>query len=222
MCGDESRHYIGVKSRCRFGCAGVVGREELGRGVPCSHVPGLPDGQPRPPPAGNAAREPVELHGGAADGLHGLVQPSPPPGASRKAGYARFVETGIAETDVEFRTFYQGARRREDMSLRRELDRIPVECVLETVAATFGEPVEAITRRRRGSLARAAACWHLRDASGLSQRQIAEHMDLSSGAAVGYQLDLWQTARTGKTGTKSGKEIRRKLHDEAVVTYSKG
>ena len=168
-----------------------------------------------------------------------------PQGADRKAGYARFVETGMAETDAEFRALYQdarlaigsddfrreverahtragqGARRREDVSLRRELDRIPVDRVLETVAATFGETVEAITRRRRGSLARAAACWHLRDASGLSQREIAERMDLSSGAAVGYQLGLWQAARTGMPGAKSEKEICRKLHDEATSTYFK-
>lgn len=169
-----------------------------------------------------------------------------PQGADRMAGYSRFVETGLAESDAEFRALYQGARlaigsddfqremerthtragqaarRREDVSFRRELDRIPVERVLQTVAATFGEQVEEIARRRRGSLARAAACWHLRDASGLTQREIAGRMGLRSGAAVGYQLELWQTARTSKPGAKSEAEIHRKLYGETAIANFKG
>jgi predicted transcriptional regulator len=63
-----------------------------------------------------------------------------------------------------------------------------------TVAHVLDLPEAKLLERRRGSLARAVAAWALVRHAGLTQREAAAVLGMSTGAAVSQQLTKWQTA----------------------------
>ena len=132
--------------------------------------------------------------------------------AERRRTYRRFVESAIAKTDEDLRrvmaasplaigseSFVQWVRqmhekllgrhgRAEDVALRRRSRRLPVERVLAIVCGRLGVDRAEVRRRQRGSLLRPIAAKMLCQYAGLTQRQAADLLGLSTGAAVSMQL----------------------------------
>ena len=142
------------------------------------------------------------------------------PKAQRPREYRRFVEAGIADTDQELRrilsasplavgpqAFVQWVRRLhdglsrkqhrpEDIAMRRQARRLPAERVLAIVCRRLGVDRRAVRRRQRGSPLRPVAARMLCRHAGLTQREAAELLDLSTGAAVSLQLKKLAQATT--------------------------
>lgn len=130
--------------------------------------------------------------------------------ASKK--YRKFVEAGIAKTDEEFmqlkdssrytigssgfdsriRVLYkkmiEGRDVVEDVSFRNQIEPLPVETVIEVVCEVFGVNQEIVYIRQRGSHIRPVVAKMLCKFAALTQRDVAEVLNLKSGAAVSCQL----------------------------------
>jgi hypothetical protein len=78
-------------------------------------------------------------------------------------------------------------KKAEDVRLRKERGGVEPETVLRTVATVLAEDVEAFQQRRRNSMLRAIGSQMLSKYAGLTQRDIAGLLGISSGAAVGPQ-----------------------------------
>jgi hypothetical protein len=136
-----------------------------------------------------------------------------------KSDDATYVEMGMARDDAEFTALYRRARLSlgsgkfteqvrqahqevvrkaggaEDAALRRSSRWRTVEETLGTVATVLGVGEGDLRERRRGSVARAAAAWALVRYAGLSQREAAEELGVSTGAAVSHQIAKWAWLR---------------------------
>jgi len=130
----------------------------------------------------------------------------------RPGRYRAFVESGLAESDDEFKQAlrasprsigsdafrawvdaqYQklvaGHRRPEDVSFRRITEPLSADTVLKTLAAVFGVEVRAFRQRRRNSSLRAVGAHCLCRYAGLTQREAAAVLEVGSGAAISQQL----------------------------------
>jgi len=136
------------------------------------------------------------------------------PGRSAKAeeAYRRYVEAGLAKTDGEFRDIMRGhplavgrpefcaemqrryeqeatgPRRAEDVSFRRLGSRIsPVEVKARICQALKCNGV-LLAKRRQGGVARGLWAWALQKHAGLTQREIAALLGLTTGSAVSALL----------------------------------
>jgi len=127
--------------------------------------------------------------------------------------YREFVESGLAESDDDFKValkesprsiggdgfrawideLYQKRlekhARPEDVSFRRITEPLPPEDVLAVLADVFDVEVSEFGRRRRGSPLRAVAAKLLMRYAGKSQRDVADLLDIGGGAAVCNQLN---------------------------------
>jgi len=132
--------------------------------------------------------------------------------------YREFVESGLAESDEDFKValklsprsiggdhfrawideLYQKRvethARPEDVSFRHLTEPLPAEDVLAVLADIFGVETDAFYRRSRNSPLRAVAARLLIRYAALSQRDVADLLKVGSGAAVCNQL----TRLTGK------------------------
>ena len=126
--------------------------------------------------------------------------------------YRQFVETGLAESDEEFKAVLresprsiggdgfrawvddrylkrvEAGRRPEDASFRHPTELLSADDVLRVVGEEFAVEPQALERRRRGSPLRAVAARLLTRYAGLSQRDVAERLRIGSGSAVCKQL----------------------------------
>ena len=126
--------------------------------------------------------------------------------------YRAYVEEGLAQTDKEFDELIRstaptigrvqlpkaesreqsgkasGRRTRRADEFAERLEPIEPERVLSVVAKAFGQSVDRLRQRQRGNVARAAAAMMLCRHAGDTQRQAAERLGLTSGAAVSIQL----------------------------------
>jgi REP element-mobilizing transposase RayT len=126
--------------------------------------------------------------------------------------YREFVESGLAESDDDFKValkesprsiggdgfrawiddLYQERldrhARPEDVSFRRITEPLSPQAVLTVLCRMFHVEQEALLRRSRRSAPRAAAARFLTLYSGLSQREAATVLNMGSGAAVCNQL----------------------------------
>ena len=145
-------------------------------------------------------------------------------GTSPKDGrraYARFVETGLARSDDEFKHVFRWARwgigdahfqervgalyrnlgkrsrRPEDISFRRAHLHRSSEEVLRVVVRMLGVDPADLRRRRRGCRARAIAARMLWSHAGMNQRQIGRELNIGTGAAVCQQQRALETALAG-------------------------
>ena len=139
------------------------------------------------------------------------------PGVQRKA-YRRFVECGIAEHDKTFMAALKasalsvGSERfqlwaqekyleatqpkpREDVSFRHARAAIPRERVLVVVADVLETKVAVLKQRQRNSYLRGIAACMLRRYAGMTQREIAHELEVSSGSAIGQQMRKVAEAR---------------------------
>ena len=126
--------------------------------------------------------------------------------------YREFVESGLAESDEDFRValkesprsigsdgfrawideLYQKRvethARPEDVSFRHITEPLPAGDVLGILTEIFGVEVDEFKRRRHNSPLRAVAARSLMRYAGLSQRDVADLLNVGSGAAVCNQL----------------------------------
>jgi hypothetical protein len=126
--------------------------------------------------------------------------------------YREYVESGLAESDDEFKAemklsprsigsdgfrawvddLYQRRvkthPRPEDISFRHITEPLAAGKVLAVLEECCGAKNEEFKRRCHGSPLRALAARFLVKYSGLSQREVADLLNVGSGAAVGNQL----------------------------------
>lgn len=126
--------------------------------------------------------------------------------------YREFVESGLADTDDDFKVALQESPRSigsdgfrawidelyrkrlekharpEDVSFRHITEPLPVNRVLSVLSGIFSVEEQAFFRRSRNSALRAVAGRFLIQYSGLSQRDAAKMLNVGSGAAMCNQL----------------------------------
>ena len=126
--------------------------------------------------------------------------------------YREFVESGLAESDDDFKValkesprsigsdgfrawiddLYQKRVERhakpEDAAFRHITEPLPPDRVLAVLADTFDVEVSEFSRRRHASPLRAVAAKCLIRYCGMTQRDVAALLNIGSGAAVGNQL----------------------------------
>jgi putative transposase len=126
--------------------------------------------------------------------------------------YRKFVETGLAEDNVEFKAVLKDSPRsigspafrawvdelydkraksqgaQEDIAFRHITEPLDPGLVLKIVARELKVDVEDFRRRRRNSPLRAIVARHLIRYSGLDQRGVARLLNAGSGAAISKQL----------------------------------
>ena len=134
------------------------------------------------------------------------------PRRERPKRYRQFVESGLAESDEDFKaalkesprsigsnTFrawvddlYQKLvethKRPEDVSFRRMTEPLAADAILELLADVFGVPVDEFRQRRRNSSLRGVAARFLCRYAGLTQREVAAVLQAGSGAAISQQM----------------------------------
>jgi putative transposase len=134
--------------------------------------------------------------------------------------YRRFAEAGIAQSDDEFirvknssplsigsvsfetrvQKMYDSlvdeCRVPQDVAFRRQEAALAVDDVLTAVCDGFGVDKDYILTRQRGCMIRPVAALLLCRYSGLKKREVAQVMNLSSGAAVGSQIRKLQSVLT--------------------------
>lgn len=139
----------------------------------------------------------------------------------RPGEYRKFVESGLAESDEEFKMalkesprsiggtgfrawideLYQkrveSCARPEDASFRHTSEPLPAKDVLAVLTEVFTVEEELFYRRMRNSPLRAVAARFLIRYSGLSQRDTADLLKVGSGAAVCNQLGRLQARLSG-------------------------
>jgi len=149
---------------------------------------------------------------------------------ARRAGvYRRFVESAIAASDDDLRriiaasplaigsqNFVESVRRMhdrlagkrpriEDVALRRRSRRLPPERVIEIVCRKLGADPADVARRQKGSPLRPITAKMLCRYAGLTQRQTADVLGLSTGATVSMQL------KTPRAAAEARAKLRRQL-----------
>jgi len=130
----------------------------------------------------------------------------------KRKRYREFVESGLAETDEEFREAMKASRHciggedfrnrvgrlyeslvaksdhPEDVTFRRQTERIPVDRILEILELELGTSREAICRRHRDSTVRPIASRMLCKYGGLTQREVGRILGLRTGTGISLQL----------------------------------
>jgi REP element-mobilizing transposase RayT len=126
--------------------------------------------------------------------------------------YREFVESGLAETDKEFQEALKESPRSigsdgfrawvdelyqklieksdapEDISFRRITEPLDPDIVLAAVSEIFEVDAGEFRQRRRGSYLRGVVARYLSRYAGQTQREVAELLDIGSGAAVSQQV----------------------------------
>ncbi|MDA0991544.1 MAG: hypothetical protein O3A51_12430 [Verrucomicrobia bacterium] len=144
----------------------------------------------------------------------------------RQANYRKYVETGLAETDEEFKELLKASRwgigdkafteriralhqdlthshkRQEDVAFRRQSRRVPVDQILSAVCTTLEIDDETLYRQRKDSMVRPIAASALCRYGGLSQREVAEVLGIRTGAAVSIQLRRLRESMDSNRGMK--------------------
>jgi putative transposase len=159
----------------------------------------------------------------------------------RPKRYRQFVESGLAESDADFKAamkesprsigsdgfrawiaeLYQKRiethARPEDVSFRHITEPLPAKDVLAVLIRIFAVEETAFFRRGRSSALRAVAAYFLIRCSGLSQRDAAKMLNIGSGAAVCNQLkslpDKLKDRGLRKTFQKADDELRKLRKD---------
>ena len=82
----------------------------------------------------------------------------------------------------------ENKKRPEDISLRNVIERQNPEEVLNIVGAIIRIEVGEFKTRRRDARARALASYYLTCYAGLTQREVAEYLNVGTGSSVGKQM----------------------------------
>ena len=157
--------------------------------------------------------------------------------------YRKYVESGAAETDEEFLTLLKGARlsiggdefrakigglyhelaeksqKPEDVAFRHQIENISAEEILSLLSKMLEVETEWFKERKRKSGLRPLAAKMLSKYGGLTNRKIAEVLNIRSGTAAGRAI-----ARLGKVLESNRKlkillpEIENKLAKKAAAS----
>ncbi|MBT5707292.1 MAG: hypothetical protein HOI66_13320 [Verrucomicrobia bacterium] len=127
-------------------------------------------------------------------------------------GYRNYVEGGMAQTDLDLQEILKKSSRgigdqnfriqierlrnraitknpkKEDVSFRRESAHLQAATVLSMVAEFYCVSQDELRRRQRGGILRPVTARMLVRFSGKTQREAADLLGLSTGAAVSVQL----------------------------------
>jgi len=126
--------------------------------------------------------------------------------------YRKFVETGIASNDVDFAKIMKESRHSigsdeftekvetlynkiiekksiiEDISFRKEITPILERDIIDVICTATGTAEEDIYRQQRGSITRPLVAHMLCKFAGMTQREVANILNLTEGASVSSQL----------------------------------
>ena len=132
---------------------------------------------------------------------------TPGRGRDPRTRYRHYVESGVAETDKEFQVlvsrarlgigsdafvealeqrYRRGAQRvnAEDVAFRRPARRVEPEAITREVCRRFQIAPPELAKRRREDGIKPVAAALLTQAAGLTQREAADYLGLTTGAAV--------------------------------------
>jgi putative transposase len=133
-------------------------------------------------------------------------------GRRSQGAYGRFVETGLAESDEQFRSLLKGEgdcvggdvfrdrvrdvaegrlrslKRPEDVAFRQKGVVLRPQTILRVIAGATGVGLQLLTARRRGDGIRSIVAKMLSQYGGLSNREIAAVLGLKWGSAVSWQI----------------------------------
>ena len=145
--------------------------------------------------------------------------------------YREYVEEGLVEPDGDFEAAYRQSPRSiggdtfrdwidalhqeqlekrlrpEDVSFRRITEPRPAGLVLEVLAEVMGVDVKDFRKRRRSLPLRAVAARFLTHHANLTQREVADLLDIGTGAAVSRQLAGYAVA------VKADRKLRRLVQE---------
>lgn len=131
---------------------------------------------------------------------------------SQRGEYRKYVERGLVETDEEFLALLKGSklciggdefrakiselyqelvessRKPEDVAFRQQMGKVAVDEILGLLSRTLGLEVERLRERKRKSVLRPLAAKMLSKYGGLTNRKIAEVLNIGTGAAVGRAI----------------------------------
>jgi hypothetical protein len=177
----------------------------------------------------------------ALTGIHGRPGPK---------GYREYVEFGLAGSDKEledvlteshrgsgdqdFRVMVQketlrtngGKHKKEDVSFRKTARSLPASNVLRLVTEAFGVSEEELRVSRKRSFVRPTAARSLMRFGGLSQREAAKHLGVSTGAAISSQIKMLNEAektdrRLGRKLKKVESQIRKEIREAESTAAAK-
>jgi len=159
--------------------------------------------------------------------------------AAQRRGYAQFVENGLAGSDEELMAALhasatgigdedflrglearraakvRGWRRKEDVSFRRMVQALEAPVVLEVVSEVLGVKERVFHERRRNSPLRGVAAKSLVAYASLTQRAVAELLDMGTGSAVSAQMGrLSERLQHDRKLANKLKEINQRLDQE--------
>ena len=140
-----------------------------------------------------------------------ILAMTPGHGKDRRARYGDYVEAGVAESDEEFRMlisrsplgigssdfvqdvreqYQQGATRikAEDVVFRKPARIVSPEEIKRVVCRAYKIAVEDLPKHRINDWIKPVAAALMTQVGGLTQREVAGHLGLSTGAAVCMQL----------------------------------
>jgi hypothetical protein len=134
-----------------------------------------------------------------------------------KRASARFIgsENFRAEMEQRHQELLAGGGRREDASFRRPTGRVSREAVVSSVSHVLGKSGEELRRRQKGQMERCLLAQALTRHAGLTQREVAAELGLSTGAAVSLQL------RSLREALVEDKTLRRHLQaiDSRLLSF---
>ena len=131
---------------------------------------------------------------------------------NKAKSYARYVEAGLAKTDEEFATLMQGrgvaigsdafvevvrnlhwrkameGLKREDVAFRQIRSWKTTKDVEEAVREVVGDRWAQFKAYKAGRTVRGFLAWALQHYAGLSQREIADRLGLTTGSAVSHMI----------------------------------
>ena len=140
-----------------------------------------------------------------------ILAMTPGRGGDWHAKYREYVETGVAETDKEFRTlinrsplgigsedfvkevrdqYQRGASRikAEDVVFRKPIRAVLPEAIIRAVCLVYKITEPELRKHRMNNFVKPVAAALLTQVGGLTQREVAGHLGLTTGAAVCLQL----------------------------------
>ena len=136
--------------------------------------------------------------------------------------YREFVERGLAEADEELRQLVKGSPvgigprsfikdlkaelrklrgvrvKAEDVALRRQLADVPAAEIFGIVGRELKLGREDLKRRVKGDWRRPLTAYVLQKYGGLTQREVALELGLSTGSAVSVQVKRFKVGLAGE------------------------